>query len=133
MNPMNLRSRHGPEWRIQQALIAYLSVRDWCVEVTNGNIYQVGFPDLFLAHKTYGTRWVDCKNPDRYTFTPAQKIKWPLWDSYGVGIWIITGATDIEYAKLMGPPNWRDYWKPEWTEEAEKRKRLVEDLRNALD
>jgi hypothetical protein len=108
-------------------------VRDWCVEVTNGNIYQVGFPDLFLAHKTYGTRWVDVKNLDRYTFTPAQKIKWPLWTEYGVGIWILTAASDAEYQKLFGPPNWRDYWKDSWTEEAERRKRLVKDLRDAKD
>ena len=133
MNPIKFRTRHGPEWYIQQGLIEYLTIRDWCVEVTNGNVYQVGFPDLFLAHKKYGTRWVDCKNPDMYTFTPAQKIKWPLWDSFGVGIWILTAATKTEYDKLFAPPNWRDYWKPEWTEEAEAAKRIVEDLNNADD
>ena len=133
MNPLKFRSRHGPEWKIQQAFIEFLEIRKWIVEVTNGNIYQVGFPDLFLAHQKYGTRWVDCKNPKQYTFTPAQKIKWPLWHDYGVGIWIITAATNDEYDKLFGPPNWQSYWKDQWTEEAEARKTLIEDLRKADD
>jgi len=133
MNPFRFRNRHGPEWHIQQMLIEYLSVREWCVEVTNGNIYQVGFPDLYLAHAKYGTRWVDVKNPERYTFTPAQRIKWPLWDSFGVGIWILTAANKDEYDKLFGPPNWKSYWKDKWTEDAKRAKNLVEDLNSADD
>jgi hypothetical protein len=133
VNPLKFRNKHGPEWHIQQDLIEFLSIRKWCCEVTNGNVYQIGFPDLYVAHKKYGTRWIDCKNPERYTFTGAQKEKWPLWHSYGIGIWIITGATEKEYDKLFQPPNWQEYWKKEWTEDSEAMKRLVEELRNATD
>lgn len=133
MNPIKIRSKHGPEWRIQQDLISFLEIRKWVVEVTNGNIYQVGFPDLFLVHKKYGTRWVDVKNPERYTFTPAQKLKWPLWHEHGVGIWILTAATADEYDKLFAEPNWKAYWKPQWDKELAERKTLVQDLRDATD
>jgi hypothetical protein len=133
MKPFKFRPRHGPEWRIQQDLIEYLRIRDWLVEVTNGNIYQIGFPDLFLAHKKYGTRWVDVKNEERYTFTAAQREKWPIWDSFGVGVWILTAANEENYQRLFQPPNWRAYWKASWTEEAERQKRLIQELRDAKD
>jgi hypothetical protein len=133
MKPFKFRPRHGPEWRIQQDLIEYLRIRDWLVEVTHGNIYQIGFPDLFLAHKKYGTRWVDVKNEERYTFTAAQREKWPIWDSFGVGVWILTAANEENYQRLFQPPNWRAYWKASWTEEAERQKRLIQELRDAKD
>jgi hypothetical protein len=106
--------RKGPEWRIQRDLKRFLHDRDWLVEQTHGNLYQTGFPDLFLAHERWGYRWVDVKNPKSYSFTKAQRIKWPLWESFGVGVWILTGASQSEYDKLFGPPNWRDYWKESW-------------------
>lgn len=107
-------SKHRPEWRIQQALIKFLTARKWLVEHTHGNLFQQGFPDLFLHHIKWGYRWVDCKVKGKYTFTKAQKQKWPIWERHGVGIWILTDATQEEYDKLFGPPNWRDYWKPSW-------------------
>lgn len=110
------RPKHGPEWYIQRDVKRFLADRQWLVERTHGNLYQQGIPDLFVAHRRYGQRWIDCKQPKRYTFTKAQRIKWPLWEQHGVGIWIITAATQEEYDKLMGPPNWRDFWKPSWGE-----------------
>ena len=50
----------------------------------------------------------------KYSFTRKQKIKWPIWERYGCGIWILTAATQVEYDKLFAPPNWREYWKPSW-------------------
>jgi hypothetical protein len=85
-----------------------------------GNVYQTGIPDLFIAHKKYGTRFLDIKNPVSYNFTGAQRLKWPLWDSFGIGIWIITAATEEEYQKLFLPPNWREYWKPSYDERSIK-------------
>jgi len=105
-----------PEAVIQADLIEFLGARGWLVEHTHGNLYQVGFPDLYLFHKTWGERWVDCKVKGRYSFTNAQKVKWPLWESFGVGIWILTAASDDEYAKLFTKPNWRVYWKKSWGE-----------------
>lgn len=108
------RSKHKPEWYIQQDLIKFLECRKWLVEATHGNLYQRGFPDLFCHHKQWGYRWIDCKVKGRYSFTRDQKRKWPAWEAHGVGIWILTAATQEEYDKLFKPPNWRDYWKPQW-------------------
>lgn len=95
----------------------FLTARQWMVEKTHGNLYQQGFPDLYIAHRKYGERWIDVKQPDgKYTFTNAQKQKWPVWESYRIGIWILTAATQEEYDKLFQPPNWRAYWKKKWGE-----------------
>jgi len=92
-------------------LIAYLKARGWHVERMIGNAFQLGIPDLFTAHPKWGQRWIDCKQPKQYSFTKAQKRKWPVWESFGIGIWILTAATQEEYDKLFKPPNWHDYWK----------------------
>ena len=92
---------HGPEWHIQKDVIRFLEARGWNVEHTHGNLYQTGFPDLYAAHKKWGTRWIDCKQPKKYSFTRAQKQKWPVWEAYGIGIWILTAATQAEYDKLF--------------------------------
>jgi hypothetical protein len=39
-----------------------------------------------------------------------------LWEQHGVGIWILTSATQAEYDRLFKPPNWRDFWKAKWGE-----------------
>lgn len=103
-----------PEKVIRDNLKRYLTRRHWLVEVTHGNRFQVGIPDLWLAHVEHGHRWVDTKVKGRYSLTKAQRIKWPKWEEHGVGIWILTGATDGDYAKLFELPNWRDYWKPSY-------------------
>lgn len=102
---------HGPEWHIQRRLKAFLKTRGWMVRQTHGNLFQVGFPDLFISHLRWGQRWIDCKVEGRYEFTKAQRREWPVWDAAGTGIWILTDATQEEYDKLFKPPNWRDYWK----------------------
>lgn len=106
-----VRPTHGPEWHIQKKLIAYMRDRDWMVERLIGNALQTGIPDLYCRHRKWGERWIDVKNSERYSFTKAQRIKWPIWEHFNCGIWILTGATQEEYAKLFQPPNWRQYWK----------------------
>ena len=95
----------GPEAKIQEAVINYLRQRQWVVMPTTGNMYQRGFPDLYICQRRYGPRWVEIKNPKKYKFTPAQWEFFPLVIASGVGIWIMTAATDEEYAKLFEKSN----------------------------
>lgn len=111
-----IRSRHGPEYKIQADFIKFLRARGWWVERLVGNAFQRGVPDLYIAHPEFGQRWLDIKNPIAYEYTKAQIQKWPVWDQYGIGIWIITAATEEEYDKLWKPPNWKLYWKPRYDE-----------------
>ena len=111
-----IRSKYGPEYKIQRDVIKFLRARGWWVERMIGNAFQKGVPDLYIAHPEHGQRWIDIKNPVAYEYTKAQCQKWPVWDQYGIGIWIITGATEEEYDKLWKPPNWRLFWKPRYDE-----------------
>lgn len=79
-----------------------------------GNAFQIGIPDLYCFNRQWGERWIDVKVEGRYSFTRAQKHKWPIWESFGVGIWILTGADQANYDKLFKAPNWRAYWKSSW-------------------
>jgi hypothetical protein len=109
------RPKHGPEWHIQQDLIAFLEARGWLVERMIGNAFQTGVPDLYCHHPNWGYRWIDVKRPGKnYSFTKAQRRKWPEWESKGVGIWILNAATQEQYDLLFKKPNWRDYWKASW-------------------
>jgi hypothetical protein len=110
------KPKHGPEWHIQQSLISFLEARGWLVERMIGNAFQTGIPDLYCHHPRWGYRWIDVKQPDKYTFTKAQKRKWPRWEQAGVGIWILTAATQQEYDKLFASPNLKYYWKKSWGE-----------------
>ncbi|MHC4188370.1 MAG: hypothetical protein ACYSUB_01620 [Planctomycetota bacterium] len=112
----NIRPKHGPEYIIQRDVMAFLRARGWWVERTHGNLFQKGFPDLYIAHHKFGQRWLDIKNPVSHTYTKAQCQKWPIWHQFGIGIWIIVAATEEEYDKLFKPPNWANYWKPRYDE-----------------
>lgn len=109
MGPTRIRNfDDGPERKIQNDLIDFLKIRDWYVMETHGNMYQRGFPDLFICHYKYGARWVEVKNAASYSFTPAQLECFPRI-SQGSGVWILVGATETEYNKLFGPANWHVY------------------------
>jgi hypothetical protein len=79
-----------------------------------GNAFQRGIPDLYCYHPKWGERWIDVKVKERYSLTKAQRHKWPIWEKYRVGIWILTAADQEEYDKLFLPPNWRRFWNPKW-------------------
>lgn len=107
-------TKRGPERIIQNDLMYMLRGLSWSVRETHGNVYQNGFPDLYIAHKTYRTRWVEVKNPLAYAFTPAQLEYFQELSSKDVGVWILTAATETEYKKLFQPANWYQYlqiWK----------------------
>lgn len=126
MDPLKPRARHGPEYHIQDLFIEYFEARGWHVERFIGNAFQNGIPDLNLFRRDWGERWVDVKVHGKYSFTKAQKKKWPEWEEVGRGIWIV-GATSKkactiehmakEHELLFQPPNWRDFWKPSWDED----------------
>lgn len=107
MNPKKYREK--PEAKIQAALVRKLTLLGWYVKQTHGNMYQSGFPDLYICHSRYGTRWVDAKNPGHYSFTPAQLETWPKMCANGAGVWILISDDDSEIQKLFGPANWHTY------------------------
>ena len=107
-----LYKRNEEEKRIRDEEIRpLLKGLGWRVEVTHGNKYMKGFPDLYLMHPEHGQRWVDAKVEGDYDFTDAQREKWPIWHMFGAGIWIMTRGTHEQYRRLFKPPNWLDYWK----------------------
>lgn len=57
---------------------------------------------------------IDAKVAGRYSFTPAQRLKWPRWLINGMPVWILTDGTQTEYDKLFQPANVLDYWKDSW-------------------
>ena len=101
-----------PEVEIQRKLVAFLQARSWHVERLFADAFQNGFPDLFAAHVKWGQRWIEVKRPDESSFTQRQRQKFPVWEKFRIGIWILTAATQAQYDLLFKPPNWRDFWKP---------------------
>ena len=106
---MPIREGKGPERKIQDDIIKFLKIRGWYVKETHGNMYQSGFPDLFITHLQFGHRWCEIKNPLQFSFTPAQLEEFPKFCRNGSGVWVLVAAIDFEYKKLWRPPNWTDY------------------------
>ena len=97
-------STYGPEAKIQNDIIKRLECEGWHVEVMFGNVIQKGIPDLFACHPKYGSRWVEVKNPNKYSFTNAQRRKFPIFQEHRVGIWVLMGQD--ETYKLHSQANW---------------------------
>ena len=113
LGPVPERTKRGPkkgsrqpEGIIQSDIIKMLKLKDWYTINMHGNEYQMGVPDLYCCHKRHGTRWIEVKRKEKYRFTPAQIDVFPELAAKGVGIWILTGATEHEYSKLFKPANW---------------------------
>ena len=104
-----IRTKQNPEKKIQDKLISYLRERDWFVRQTHGGSYQAGVPDLYAVKRRYGARWIEMKNVVNYRFTDDQLDVFPQLSKQGVGIWVLQGHTDTDYARLFGPPNWASY------------------------
>ena len=101
--------------QLQREIKAYLIDRGWHVEVFTCGAFQKGIPDLYVFSDTGDGegchRWVDIKRPKGGTLTKAQCQKWPLWESIGLGVWIMTGCDEDV---LFEPPNFRKWWKPRY-------------------
>lgn len=104
-----IKPNRRPEDKIKDAICLKMRSYGWHVIVTHGNAYQSGLPDLYCMHAKYGYRWIEVKNPQGYAFTSAQQEHFPLFQSCGIGIWILTGAEDSDIDKLFQPPNWFSY------------------------
>jgi len=104
----------GPERIIQNDFVDMLKIKDWFVIETHGNEFCMGLPDLYCAHSRHGARWIEVKNPLAYRFTAAQLDVFPHLAAKGIGIWIVTAASEFEYQKLFRPANWYTFlnvWK----------------------
>ena len=97
------------EYITQKRVIAMLEEKGWFVKVTNGNMYQTGFPDLYATHVDYGGRWIEIKRKKQYKFQPSQLRDFPKLCANGTGVWILVDATEREYKKLFDKPNWWTY------------------------
>jgi len=111
---LNPTFRDDPELRIRTRIRNYMKDRGWRVDITHGNKYSKGFPDLHCYHLEHGLRWVDAKNPVRYAYTTAQIKLWPKWEEVGCGVWILFEGDDANYDLLFEPPNFRKFWKPRY-------------------
>lgn len=107
MNPKQSKPKQGPEEIIQDAIIKFLTLRQWFVKSTHGNMYQSGFPDLYATHYHHGPRWIEVKLPEMKgsRWTTAQLEDFPKLMCHGTRIWVLTGDTESEYQKLFKPPN----------------------------
>lgn len=109
MDKPRIYEKTGPEAKIQKEIIEFLTLRGWYVKATHGNTLQHGFPDLYATHSRYGARWIEVKNPESYSFTPAQEECFPKFCANGTQIWVLIAATEEEYQKLWKPCNWWYY------------------------
>lgn len=105
-----------PEKTLQNDhIVPLLEDKGWLVEVMHASFALKGIPDLYCWHQGLQLhRWIDVKLPSGSVLTKAQCQKWPRWEEVGLGIWIMKAATEEEYQKLFGPPNWRDLWRPSY-------------------
>jgi hypothetical protein len=103
-----IRKIDRAEAAIQEEIENKLLLLRWYVKATHGNIYQSGLPDLYCAHRSYGTRWLEVKNPAGFSFTPAQLNNFPLMQAAGVGIWVATSPDQVPDL-FFRPPNWYTY------------------------
>lgn len=136
MDPIKLRAKHGAEYHIQNKFVEFLELRDWHVERMVMGHLMSGIPDILIGHKKYGMRFIDIKVHGAYSFTKSQKHLWPIWEEYGMGIWILGARSKKECTTehmieeynrvLFSPPNWRDFWKPSWDEKPDIDKMLDE-------
>jgi hypothetical protein len=110
MNPFKPDVLTGPEAKIEERLIKTLRGHEWFVKKLHGNAFQSGLPDLFCAHAKYGSRLVEVKYKDNYSFTKAQQQDFPALMAHGVGIWILVDNSSEELLKLFKPPNWQEYY-----------------------
>ena len=91
--------------------------RGWKVINVHGNAFTKGLPDKYCIDvteraegRTLGQRWVELKRPEVGRYTKDQLATFPLIEKAGIGVWVMTDATDAQYKMVVSsPPNWRDF------------------------
>lgn len=107
MNSTSIRNQGEPkEAVIQKRIIEALQIRGWECMVTHGNMFQKGFPDLYIFRRPEGSRWVEVKRPNKWRFTSAQINWFHKMAAAGIGIWVLMGHEQSEIDKLYKAPNW---------------------------
>jgi hypothetical protein len=97
---------------LQRRIKKYLEIGGFHIEIMSCNAYQKGIPDMWVyCPDDDRAWWVDVKKPKGSTLTKSQVQKWTLWDSKGIGVWILT---ECDEAVLYGPPNWKEWWRPRY-------------------
>lgn len=122
--PIKRIPKTGPEGKIQDDIIDKLTSRCHCIDPIHcrthtdknwvcielfGCAFMSGFPDLYCAHRMFGARFIECKRPTGYSFTPAQIDSFPRLMAEGCGVWILTDASQT--GLVFGPPNWYHFLK----------------------
>lgn len=106
MEPLKIK-KEELEDAILTNFVGNLLLRGWYCVKTHGNKYQKGFPDLYVFHQSYGTRWVEVKRPDSGRLTDAQLSVFTDFSKQKIGVWVVTHHQQHE--SLMGPSNWVTY------------------------
>lgn len=97
----------GPEAEIQKRVLTALRANGWFCKELHGDLYQFGMPDIFACKRGEGWRFVEIKQPVRYSFTNAQYESFPRLQSEGIGVWILTSETQLDLLKK--PANWHQF------------------------
>lgn len=97
------KKRDDPEKQLQKEWVGFLEARHWVVKEMHASTRFSGFPDLYITHKKFGPRLVEIKLPGMIgsRFTEAQQNLFPLLQSNGSPIWILTSVTEVEYRLLF--------------------------------
>lgn len=106
--PRNTKLR--PEMKLQKEVLDRLTLMGWYAKATHGSEFQVGFPDIFACHRSYGVRWIEMKLPgNTVRFEESQIESFTQMALHGAGVWVLQGSSDYEIRKLFTPPNWAFY------------------------
>lgn len=76
------------------------------VKKVHGSGASKDWPDLFIAHRWFGVRWVELKRPGG-RLSGGQIIEFNKWKDHFVDVWILTSVAEIKL--LFGPANLGKY------------------------
>jgi len=95
------------ESKIQKALTEHMFMREWYCKVLTSNKHQKGLPDLFCTCQSFGSRWIEVKRSDKFSFTQNQLDVFTRLSSKNIGVYVLNGPHD--YDKLFGQANWHSF------------------------